>query len=52
MKRKIDSIRTSSEGQKDWKGLINLADETGTKQYIFNLVTEWPLNLLLFHLFG
>ena len=30
------SIRTSSEGQKDWKGLINLADETGTKQYIFN----------------
>lgn len=30
------SIRTSSEGQKDWKGLINLADETGTKQYTFN----------------
>ena len=30
------SIRTSSEGQKEWKGLINLADETGKKQYIFN----------------
>jgi len=30
------SIRTSSEGQKEWKGLINLADETGTKQYPFS----------------
>ena len=30
------SIRTSSEGQKEWRGLINLADESGTKQYPFS----------------
>ena len=30
------AVRTSSEGKKEWKGIINLADETGTKQYAFN----------------
>tara|TARA_B100000900_G_scaffold151990_1_gene129067 strand:+ start:11959 stop:13773 length:1815 start_codon:yes stop_codon:yes gene_type:complete len=30
------SIRTTSEGQKEWRGLINLADESGTKQYPFS----------------
>ncbi len=29
------SVRTSAEGRKEWRGIINLADETGTKQYPF-----------------